>query len=113
MSYQWVHIIEKMQKTFENHPPKLRLLIHYENLRSNTNEELRRIYDGIGIKINEEELKKLVTRYSFENIPDNEKGKGKQRRSATPGKWKENFTDKEQKMMEEIMRSKLLELKYY
>jgi hypothetical protein len=53
-----------------------------------------------------------VDRYSFENIPRNWKGSGKVVRSASPGKWKENFTEDEIKILNEIMMDKLKEMGY-
>jgi len=51
-------------------------------------------------------------RYSFENIPTDQKGKGKFARSASPGKWKENFNEEEQEVINDIMKETLKELGY-
>jgi len=48
----------------------------------------------------------------FEKISNQEKGSGKTRRSATPGKWKENFTEEEKILMGEILGKTLKELGY-
>ena len=64
------------------------------------------------IDISDDKMEKLVEKYSFENIPSEKKGLGKFNRSATPGKWKENFSKKEQALMAEIMGKTLNRLGY-
>jgi len=98
--------------TFHKHDSNLRYKIKYEDLRKNTSDELKKIYDFIGIDISEDKIKKIVKEYSFENIPDNKKGIGKVTRSASPGKWKENFDEEEKNLMQEIMGKTLQELGY-
>lgn len=111
-SRQWARLAEQMNKTFENHSPYLRLLIRYEELRKNTVEELDKIYQFLGIKIEKDVIEKIVTEFTFENIPQEEKGKGKQKRSATPGKWKENMSKEETNLVQEIMGETLRKLGY-
>jgi hypothetical protein len=108
----WVKTMEVIKTAYENHSKELRYIVKYENLRNNTFEELKKIYDFIGIKIREKELEEIVEKYSFKNIPSEKKGSGKVTRSASPGKWKENFTQEEQNVMNEIMGKKLRELGY-
>jgi len=103
----WVKTMEVIELAYENHSKELRYKVKYENLRNNTFEELKKIYDFIGIKIPEKKLEQIVEKYSFENIPSEKKGSGKVTRSASPGKWKESFTQNEQKIMSEIMGEKL------
>ena len=99
----WVHQTEILKKTYENTSPNLRIIVRYENLRKNTAEELEKIYKFLDIDISIEKIKNLVEKYKFENIPSDEKGKGKFYRSATPEKWKENFSKKEVDVMNQIM----------
>jgi len=108
----WVKLLEVITKTFDEHPKELRLLVKYESLLNNTLEELQKIYNFIGIKIPKTELDNIVNIYSFKNIPREEKGKGKVTRSATPGMWKKNFSDKEKKIIDEIMNETLKKFGY-
>jgi len=64
------------------------------------------------IEIDKKTLEKIVEKYSFENIPSGLKGKGKFARSASPGKWKENFSEEEKKIMSDVMGDKLVNLGY-
>ena len=91
---------------------KLCHVVKYEDLLQNTSSELKKIYDFIGIDIPDDELQKIVQKHSFENLPANSKGSGKVTRSATPGKWKENFSEEEQKIMQDIMGKTLSDLGY-
>ena len=109
---RWMKIIEICMTTFENHPEHLRLKIKYEDLRQNTLEELGKIYKFIGINIPRNELENIVKKYSFENISKDKKGTGKVTRSASPGKWHENFNEEEQEKMNEIMSETLKRLGY-
>jgi hypothetical protein len=111
-SRRWVKQIQILNEVLNDHAKNLCHQIKYEDLRNNTFEELKRIYDFIGIRIPDKELEKIVEKYSFENIPQSKKGSGKVTRSASPGKWKENFSQEEQKIMNDIMKETLNKLGY-
>jgi len=103
---------EVLDKTFENHPSELRYKIKYENLLKNTYEELLKIYNFLGITIKDDILNEIITKSDFKQIPEEKRGKGKLRRLATPGKWKENFDQKEIDLMNEILENTLKRLGY-
>ena len=81
-------------------------------MRTNTLEKLREIYHFIDVKVSEEELNHIGNKYDFNKIPENQKGSGKVTRTASPGKWKENFSEEEQKIMNEIMEETLTKCGY-
>ena len=108
----WVYLIDNLLKTYENHQEKFRILIKYEELLKNTKKTLAIIYEFLEIEIADEELTDLVTKFSFDKIPQGKRGLGKFHRSASPGKWKEHFTEKEKKAMETIMKPTLEKLGY-
>lgn len=66
----------------------------------------------MGIEISDEKLRETITRNSFENIEPHLKGKGKSLRFATPGKWRENFTNSEKDLIEKIIGYTLKVLGY-
>jgi len=111
-SKEWVGRMSLIMETYDKHPEDIRYLVKYEDLRTNTVEELGKIYKFLGIEIEKEEIEKIVEKYSFENIPAEKKGKGKPKRSASPGKWKENLPEKEQSVIQDIMGNMLLKLGY-
>jgi len=88
------------------------LLVKYEDLLKDTLLQLKKIYDFIGIKTTESELKEKIVKYDFKKIPSQEKGPGKFSRSATPGKWKDNLSNTEQKVMHWIMGKTLKKMGY-
>ena len=108
----WVRGMILMLKTFEKHSPDLRILVKYEDLLNDTFNELKKIYNLLKIEITDKELKKIIEKYDFSKIPEKKKGSGKFWRSAQPGKWKENFSNKEQKNMNQIMKDSLVKLGY-
>jgi len=111
-STEWKWSVFNISKAFRNHPPELRFFLKYEDLRSHTVEELRRLYNFLSIKISDTDLKKIVEKYSFENIPQEKKGPEKFYRQAKVGGWKENFTSEEQKTMNSIMEKTLKKFEY-
>jgi len=111
-SRNWVHIVQTLKKTYNEHPKKLRYQLRYEDLLKDTLPELKKLYQFLGIDAKEEDLKEIINKYSFEKIPKNQKGKGTFRRFATPGMWKENFNEDEKKLIEKIMGETLRDLDY-
>ena len=111
-AHEWVNLMESLMKTFDSHPKNARFMVRYENLLNNTVEELQKIYNFLGMKKQNVELKKIVERFSFENIPKDQKGKGKFTRSAKSGGWKTNFDKDEQDLMISIMGKTLEEFGY-
>ena len=112
ISKYWVGLMEILLETYHNHPKNLRHLLQYETLRENTAKELKKIYHFLDIDIDDKNLENIVNQYSFEKISVKQKGKGKFRRFASPGKWKENFSDEEKKLMNGIMGDMLVKLGY-
>ncbi len=108
----WTTATKNLLKTYDMKSKGLRYKIKYEDLRKNTLEELEKIYKFLEIYIPKHELQKIVTNFTFENLPPEQKGPGKFARSATPGKWKENFSEEEKKIMEKIMEPTLRMLGY-
>jgi len=112
-SKHYVTLNEDLMSTHANHDKELQILVKYEDLRKNTIEELSKIYQFLGIDITRNKLEEIIEKFSFENIPKEQKGKGKFNRYATPGKWKENFNEEEQKLMNSIMEKTLTSLGYH
>jgi len=111
-SILWNGIIEILLKAYENHSSELRLLLKYEDLRVNTFEELKKIYQFLEIKIDDKEIQKIVNKFAFENIPENQKGQGEFKRFASPGKWRENFNDEEKALINNLIGETLKKLGY-
>jgi hypothetical protein len=96
---------------YSHNGPKV--LVRYEELRMDTLGTMERIYSSLGIPVDETELSKAVKKYSWENIPEEEKGEGKFYRKATPGGWREDLTPEQVKVVERITAPLLEEFYSY
>jgi len=108
----WVSRTMASQRAFDALPPEQRLLVRYEDLLSDTATQLRRILDWLDLRVDAPRLQEVVKRHAFSSLPEERRGPGKDVRAATPGLWRENLTEEEQRAMQEIMGPKLAELGY-
>jgi hypothetical protein len=93
--------VSKAKEAYEAHGgPKV--LVRYEELRPNTLSTMKGIYSTLGITVDEEELKRVVDKHAWENIPEKEKGKGQFHRKATPGGWREDLTPEQVETVERV-----------
>jgi len=111
-SKNWVGLMEILLNTHKKHSSDLRILKKYESLRYDTFNELKTIYQFIGVDIDEKTLTKIVDKFSFENVPEKQKGKGMFKRFASAGKWKENLRPEEIRIVNKIMHDTLKKLDY-
>ena len=79
-----------------------KVLIKYEDLRSDTLATMKRVYSELGIPIDEGELVRVVEKHSWEMIPEENKGEGKFYRKASPGGWREDLTEEQVEIVERI-----------
>jgi hypothetical protein len=93
--------IGKAKEAYEAHQG-YKVLVKYEELRSDTLGTMKRMYSTLGIEVAEEELERAVKKHSWENIPEEKKGEGKFYRKATPGGWREDLTPEQAKMVEDV-----------
>ena len=87
-----------------------KVLVKYEELRTDTLGEMKRIYSTLGAPVDEEELERVVEKHSWENIPEEEKGEGKFYRKGKPGGWKEDLTPEQAEAIEKVTAPLLKEL---
>jgi hypothetical protein len=98
---RYVRDIGNVKRAYDAHRgPKV--LVRYEDLRANTLGEMRRIYSTLGVAVDEEGLARAVRRHAWENIPENEKGKGKMKRKATPGGWRDDLSPEQLTVVETV-----------
>ena len=89
------------KKAYDAHRgPKV--LIRYEELRSDTLGTMKRMYSALETPVEEEGLARVVEKHSWENIPEEEKGEGKFRRKAAPGSWRGDLTTKQARIVERV-----------
>lgn len=89
------------KRAYEAHRgPKV--LVRYEELLADTLGTMRRIFETLGIPVDEEELDRVVEQHSWQNISEDEKGEKMFFRKATPGGWREDLTPEQAKIVEQI-----------
>jgi hypothetical protein len=93
--------VESAKAAYDAHRgPKV--LIRYEDLLADTLGTIKRLYAELDIVVDEVELTKAVEKHAWENVPEEEKGRGKFYRKADPGGWKEDLTPKQAEIIERI-----------
>ena len=101
MATSYLQNVGNAREAYEAHKgPKV--LVRYEDLRSNTLQTMKRICSALGIPVKETELARAVEKHSWENIPEEEKGEGKFYRKAAPGGWREDLTPQQVETVERI-----------
>lgn len=94
--------VARAKEAFEAHRgPKV--LVRYEDLRADTPNTMRRIYDTLGIAVDEDALARSVEKHSLENVPEGRKGRGKFVRKAASGTWNEDLTPRQLRIVEESL----------
>ena len=72
------------KKAYDAHRgPKV--LVRYENLRTNTLETMKLVYSALDIPVREGELTRVVEKHSWENLSEEEKGGGSSTARPPPG----------------------------
>jgi hypothetical protein len=108
----WLHRTEVVQETYERTDPKRRVMIRYEEMRSDPAAALERISAVLGVDAGSKELERIAAANEFSRVPDSHKGAGREIRRAEPGGWASHMSREEIIEMHEILAPKLDELGY-
>jgi len=108
----WVNNMTAVDRAYAAHDPSLRMRLRYEDLLADTFNALAPIADWLGDERTHEELRRAIDHNAFESTSRLKKGKGRMRRAATPGLWRQNLTPDEQRVANEIMGETLVHLGY-
>lgn len=87
-----------------------KVLIRYEDLRTDTLAIMKHIYSTLNIPADEAELTRLVDKHSWKNIPKEKKGEGKFYRKGKSQGWREDLSPEQVEIVEEVTGSLLTEL---
>ena len=79
-----------------------KVLVRYEDLRSDPLGTMRRLYAALGIAADEAQLARAVEDHAWENIPDKKKGGGKFYRKGEAGGWREDLTPAQARVVERV-----------
>jgi len=111
LAEKYLHEVGLAKQAYDSHKGR-KVLVRYEDLRADTLSTMQRIYSTLEIPVNDEKLAQVVAKYSWENVPEKDKGKGKFTRKATPGGWKEDLTTEQARIIEEETAPLLREFYY-
>lgn len=98
---RYVKLIQLAQEAYDAHKGR-KVLVRYEDLRSDPLGAMRRIYSALEIPVDERKLARVVEKHAWENIPDRKKGLGKFYRKGSPGGWAEDLTPEQVEIVESI-----------
>jgi hypothetical protein len=101
LAVDYLRVVSGVQETYEAYQGS-KVLIRYEDLRHDTLNVLKAMYDALEVEADEAQLETAVTKHSWEQIPESEKGKDKFFRKAQPGGWKDDLTPEQIKLIEDI-----------
>lgn len=109
-AHVWRSRTEIVQRAYEAHPTELRELVRYEELLADPERVMTELCEWLDLDT--AAVLTAVRATAFERLPDGSTGPGQFARAATPGLWRTNLTGDEQRLLEEILASKLGELGY-
>jgi Sulfotransferase family len=111
-SLLWLARTRAVERAYEAHPPELRHLVRYEELLEDPSRGLADLDRWLGLRRDAAGRREALKWNDFEAVPAEARGPGKPLRAASPGLWRDNLTDAEQRVMDEVMGEKLAQLGY-
>jgi Sulfotransferase domain len=100
LAEDYVRMVSKVQEAYDGHPGK-KAFVRYEDLRYDTINVLKTMYDALEVEVDEAQLEAAVAKHSWARIPDEEKGKDKFFRKAQTGSWREDLSPEQIKIIED------------
>jgi hypothetical protein len=110
-AYRWLWRTGIVQAALATHPGPT-YLVRYEDLRAHPIDQLTQILRWLGLENRKEATEDIVRRHAFEGLPEEKRGPTEFARSASPGAWRVNLSEKEKDAIHEILGPKLQELGY-
>src|SRR3954454_7607758 len=111
-SRTWVGDVTSIDRAFQAHPAERRTTVRYEEVLSAPAENVSRLMEFMGLRRGERWLERSVEVNAFESVAPEHKGPAKFFRSASPGAWRQNMSEGEAAILQEVMGPKLRELDY-
>lgn len=99
ISNKYAQTVSLVNDAYKAHPGK-KTVVRYEDLREDTFGVMSRMYEELGVPVDEDKLKESIERHSWENIPKENKGSGKFFRKGTSGGWKEDLSPEQIRIIE-------------
>ena len=104
-SNHWAKRAQVIMKTLEIHKKDLVELIKFEELRDDTEKNIKKLYEFIGIKTSDDEIKQIIKKISIEITKESSN-------QTRLEKGKENFSQEEQAIINHIMKKTLTDIGY-
>ena len=101
LAEDYLKVVSQVQKAYESHPGK-KAIIRYEDLRYDTINVLKAMYDALKVEADEAQIEAAVVKHSWTRLPEEKKGKDKFFRKAQPGSWREDLSPEQIKLIEDI-----------
>jgi LPS sulfotransferase NodH len=106
----WACAIDSCKRAWTKHRPELRRMVRYEELLADPVGELSSLYEWLGLGRDRAALDAAVRANAFgANQPT---GPREFARAASPGLWRQNLSAEEQRLAEEVMGDRLVDLGY-
>jgi hypothetical protein len=111
-AHHWVRTVSAVQRAHDAHDPSRRIVVTYEAMRDDPEQELSRLLRWLGRTDALAHIPEVVARHAFERLPSEHRGRGQFARAATPGLWREHLSRDEQDLLASIMGPSLSGLGY-
>jgi hypothetical protein len=108
----WLCRTAAVQRAFDDHDPRLRMTLRYEDLLRDPGAALASLVGWLGLSMDDQRIRDAVDATDVRQVDPSQRGRGRFVRAATPGLWRENLSGTEQRLIEELMGPKLRELGY-
>ena len=103
----WKYRTEAVQAAFDAHDPDLRLKVRYEDLLADPETVVPGILSVLDLDRDPDLVAAMVEAEAHRNIPETEKGSGREIRFAKPGSWRDHMTAEEVDAMEAVFGERL------
>jgi hypothetical protein len=107
---EWACWTDSCRRAWDAHPPELRRMVRYERLLADPAEELSGLCRWMGLDRDRSALEAAVREHAFGAREPT--GPTEFARAATPGLWRQNLSDEEKDLVEQIMGDRLAALGY-
>ena len=100
LAEDYLRMVSKVQEAYDGHPGK-KAFVRYEDLRYDTINVLKAMYDALEVEVDEAQLEAAVAKHSWARIPEEDKGKDKFFRKAQTGSWRDDLSPEQIKIIED------------
>lgn len=108
----WSCNVDTSLRAARAHEPERSRVVRYEDLLADAAAELGPLMEWIGLPRTPEWVEATAATHSFSSLPAKRRGEGRRARSAKPGRWRENFSESEQRSIAGMIEPRLLQLDY-